>query len=72
MSAQHSNSLQKLVENAAQLSQGLETLKLQNGTLLDGLSKQEEDTNSRKLCAGWTSVAVCTALCIKMCEHEFV
>lgn len=52
MSAQHSNSLQKLVENASQLSQGLETLKLQNGTLLDGLTGQEEDTNRRKPCMG--------------------
>ena len=60
MNTQHSNSLQKLVENASQLSQGLETLKLQNGTLLDGLSRQEEDTNRRKLCTRCVNVVVCT------------
>lgn len=54
MNAQHTNSLQKLVENASQLSQGLETLKLQNGTLLDGLSGQEEETAKRKLYRMWT------------------
>ena len=54
MNGQHTNSLQKLVENASQLSQGLETLKLQNGTLLDGLSRQEEEAARRKLYRMWT------------------
>lgn len=53
MNAQNTNSLQKLVENASQLSQGLETLKLQNGTLLDGLSRQEEEAARRKLHRMW-------------------
>ena len=60
MNTQHSNSLQKLVENASQLTQGLETLKLQNGNLLDGLSGQEEETNRGKR-TGCGRAVVCTA-----------
>lgn len=58
MSTQHADDLQRLVENASQLSQGLETLKLQNGTLLDAVSRQEEEANRRKLYGTWMCACV--------------